>query len=328
MKTAALAAAVLSLAAPAAPADVIDGASNTIMFGLDAAPATRSLKAPGLPGLRYDVVPRAQDPQPLIGVSLSAAGVVVHSAAGASAVTSSLFFTGSTTVPGAPFSLRDQRDGLVTLPAATRTVAVDPADPSGDALLLSARHVVLPSSNQVRGIHLIQDAAGEAVLVDYDFAGGPPRRTALGYTVPEGPAGGAVVASSDGRAWVALATATEVALFELGDLAGQGPLQPELLGTLPVADSFDPGSTHLGIIAVLIGLQAQPRPSLSIQEGNRLRLWVHDGEAFQLADEQGLPPGVSGLMEEDGLFYYFVSQGSLWRGVVGGGPGSPVNLGH
>ena len=48
----------------------------------------------------------------------------------------------------------------MTLPAAVRTLAVDPSDPGGGAFLLSASHVVLPSNNQVRGINLVRDASG------------------------------------------------------------------------------------------------------------------------------------------------------------------------
>ena len=329
MRPATLAAAILTIVAPSVRAQGIDGTSNTIMFSLDGAPATELLKAPGLPWMRYDVVARPQNPQSLIGVSLSAAGLAVHSGAGGSApVTTSLFFAGTGAVPGAPFTLRDQRSGLVTLASAARTLAVDPSDPAGDAVLLSASHVVLPSNNQVRGINLVRDASGEAVLVDYDFAGGAPRRTRLGYTAPLGSTRGSVAASGDGHAWATLACETGVALFDLGDLAGQGPLQPALRGTLPVSASFDPDSTHLGIIAVLIALQVEPQPSISIQEDNDLRLYVHEGDAFRLVAEQSLPPDTSGLMEEEGIFYYFVSQGVLWRGVVGGGPGTVVILGH
>ena len=67
------------------------------------------VKAPGLPWMRYDVVPRLQNPQPLIGVSHSAAGLVVHSGGGGSApVTTSVFFADAGAVANAPFTLRDQ----------------------------------------------------------------------------------------------------------------------------------------------------------------------------------------------------------------------------
>lgn len=333
MKPATLAAVILATAAPSARA-AIDGTSNTIMISEIVAPgpATELVKAPGLPWMRYDVVARLQNPQPLIGVSHSAAGLAVHSGVGGSApLTTSLFFAADGTVANAPFTLRDQRSGLLTLPSAVRTVAVDPADPSGGAYLLSASHVVLPANNRVRGINLIRDAAGEAVLVDYDISGGPPRRTPLGLTAPLGSTKGRVVASTDGRAWATFPYESGLALFALGNLAGTGPLEPALLGTLPVTASFDPDSTHLGIIAILIGLLVEPAPSLSIQEGNRLRLYAHDGDEFRLLAEQTLVPGAEGLMEDEGnwiFYYYFISEGVLWRGVVGGGPGTLVNLGH
>jgi hypothetical protein len=330
MKPAVLAAVILVTATPSVHA-ILDGTSNTIMFGeLKAgAPAAQFLKAPGLPWMRYDLVPRVQAPQPLVGVSHSAAGLAVHSGGGASKrVTTLVFFIGGVPVVNAPFTLRDQDSGLVTLPSATRTLAVDPSDPSSEAVLLSASHVALPGTNEVRGVHFVRDASGEAVLVDYDFAGGPPRRTPLGYTAPIGSNKGSVVASAGGGAWAALASSGGIALFELGDLAGPGALQPRLVDTLPVSASFDPESTHLGIIAILIGLVAEPAPSISVQEGSRLRLYVHDGAAFRVAGEQGLAPGARGIIEDQGIFFYYLSQGTLWRGVVGGGPGTVVNLGR
>ena len=119
--------------------------------------------------------------------------------------------------------------------------------------------------------------------MDYDFNGGLPRRTPLGLTAPLGSTKGSVVASADGHAWATFPYQDGIALFDLGDLAGPGPLQPALLGTLPVSASFDPDSTHLGIIAILIGLVVEPAPSISIQEGNRLRLYAHDGDELPAA---------------------------------------------
>jgi hypothetical protein len=332
MKPAALAAVMLVTTAPGLrAAGITDGTSNTIMFTerYPNAPAAQFLKAPGLPWMRYDLVPRAQGSQRLIGVSHSAAGLAVHSGGGASEGVSTLvFFLGGIPVGNAPFTLRDRDSGQVTLPSAGRAVAVDPSDPSGRAVLLSAGHVALPATNEVRGVHFLRDASGEAVLVDYDLADGTPRRTPLGITPPIGSTKGSVVAATGGRAWATVASPGGVALFELGDLAGPGALQPRLLDTLPVGASFDPESTDLGIIAVLIGLVAEPAPSISVQEGSRLRLYVHEGAAFRLAGEQGLAPGARGIIEEEGIFFYYLSQGTLWRGVVGGGPGSVVNLGR
>jgi hypothetical protein len=330
MKPVTLAAVMLATtAASSAGANVIDGTSNTIMFSVAGAPAMELLKAPGLPWMRYDVVPRIQSAQPLIGVSHSAAGLAVHSGAGGSApVTTSVFFAGAGAMVNTPFSLRDQRSGFVTLPSAARTLAVDPIDVGGSAVLLSASHVVLPSNNQVRGVNLIRHASGEAVLVDYDFTGGPPRRTPLGLTAPLGSTKGSVVASANGHAWATLSHEDGVALFDLGSLAGPGPLQPALLETLPVSASFDPDSTHLGIIAILIGLVVEPAPSISIQEGNQLRLYVHAADALRLHAEQTVTPGARGLIEEEGIFYFFTTGGVVWRGVVGGGPGAVVNLGR
>jgi hypothetical protein len=84
MKLAILAAVILATAAPTMRADVLDGTSNTVIFSVVGAPAAELLKAPGLPWMRYDGVPRLQNPRPLIVVSHSAAGLAVHSGAGGS----------------------------------------------------------------------------------------------------------------------------------------------------------------------------------------------------------------------------------------------------
>ena len=106
-KPAALAAVILATAASGARAEAaIDGTSNTIMVS-ELAPATERVLAPGLPWMRYDVLARLQGPQPLIGVSHSAAALAVHSGnGGAAPVTTSLFFAGAGAAGNAPFTLR------------------------------------------------------------------------------------------------------------------------------------------------------------------------------------------------------------------------------
>ena len=85
---------------------------------------------------------------------------------------------------------------------------------------------------------------------------------------------------------------------------------------------FDPDSTHLGIIAILIGLVAQPAPAVSYQRGDEVIVSVLDGGAFRTVARQTLPPDASGLIEPEGIFwaYYilpFIEQENLYRPAVG-----------
>ena len=68
----------------------------------------------------------------------------------------------------------------------------------------------------------------------------------------------------------------------------------------------------------------QPVPSLSVQEGDQLKLFALEGEEFRLVAQQALPAGARGVMADDGIFYFFQAQGVLWRGVVGRGPESAI----
>src|SRR5262245_33005254 len=180
----------------------------------------------------FEVVAKA-GAQPLIGVSHSVAGTAIHSGAGGGAnLTTSLFRTGGGAAANPPYVLKDLRTGQVTAPAAVRTVALDPTEPS--SVLLDASHVVL-TNGQFRALALAGRAGGEVVLVDFDVAGGAVRRTPLGFTPPIGSNKGSFVGTSDGHVWAAFASTGVIRLFDLGDLSATGPLQPVVKQTLSVA---------------------------------------------------------------------------------------------
>ena len=271
---------------------------------------------PGAPWTALEVISKPGAP-PIIGVSHSANGVVVHAgAAGSGNLTSALFRAGGTPVPNAPYALRDLRTGQITQPVAVRTIALDPGEPP--PVRLDASHVQRPS--QLRAVVVVQRASGEVLLVDHDFNGGPVRRTPLAFTPPIGSNKGSFTATPDGHVWAALASAHNIRLLDLGDLSATGPLAPVQSSALTLGEGFDPESTRVGIIAILIGLLRQPKPSISYQVGDEL--FVHglkNGE-LELVARQKVPEGASGLIEEDGSFYFllpYIEQDNLYRGFPG-----------
>ena len=322
----------LVAAAPTAGADsILDAAGGSVFVTSTAGTATvDSVRVPGGPLVALEVVGRTSNPPQIQRVSHSAGGLAMHSVGGGSAaLTTSLFRSGAAAVPNPPFVLRDPRTGLTLSPASVRTIALDPAEPAGSTVLLDAGHVLVPGTGPPRGLVLVRRASGEAVLVDFDFAGGPVRRTPLGYTPPIGSNKGSFVGSPDGRVWASLASPGGIRLFDLGDISAPGALQPVPAGTLAVGAGFDPRSTHLGIIAILIGLVAQPQPSLSYQVGDELFLSAFDGAAFRPLGRQTIPAGASGLMQEDSVYFFilpYIEQDNLYRGVgdtisaIGGRP--------
>jgi hypothetical protein len=76
----------------------------------------------------------------------------------------------------------------------------------------------------------------------------------------------------------------------------------------------------VGIIAILIGLLRQPKPSVSYQVGDEVFLHGLKGGELELVARQRLPEGASGLIEEDGAFYFllpYIEQDNLYRGFPG-----------
>jgi hypothetical protein len=267
--------------------------------------------------VRREIVRQAASVAPIIGVSHSSSGLGVHFGAGGSApLTTALFRNGGGSVGNAPYRLLDPRTGVSWAPAAVRTIVLDPSEPAGSTVLQDAGHVVLPRGAQYRGLALMTRAGGEVVVADFDFAGGPVRRTPLGFTPPIGSNKGSFTVSPAGSVWAAITSPDGVRLFDLGDLSATGALQPVQLAMIGVETGWEGTSARMGIIAILIGLVAEPAPAVSFQTGNELVTLVLDGTRFREVRRQALPAGAQGLIEEEGIFYYllpFIEQENLYK---------------
>ena len=125
----------------------------------------------------------------------------------------------------------------------------------------------------------VRSASGEVLLMDQSAAT-PIRVTALGVQIPcvaprcsftDGTSNTVLVAEfaeSGHDVYTALSTIDGIRLLSLGDLAATGPLAPAPLASIAAEAGFDPASTRLGIIAVLIGLLVDPNvPAVSYVVG-------------------------------------------------------------
>lgn len=282
--------------------------------------------------VRLEVLPASPHGMPIQQISHSSRALGVHAGAGGSApLTTALFRYDTAEASSGPFLLRDTRTRQVRKPSSVRTVALDPMDPG--ATLLDASHLLMPRGGQVRALALVQRSSGEAMLLDYDPAGGPVRRTPLGFTPPIGSNKGSFTAAPDGRVWAALAATGSIRLFDLGDLSAEGPLQAEQKATLAPGAGFDPDSTRLGIIAILIGLLPEPAPTVSYQQDGELVAAVLDHASFRTVARESLPAGAQGLMEDEGLFLFFyllpyIEQGHVFKTVSGTDPEPIMTIGR
>jgi hypothetical protein len=313
---------VLAAAGAAAGADLsLDAAGGTVyVTAIDGSQAVEDVHAPDGRHLRLEVIPTGASPQPIHRISHTHLGLAVHAGAGGSAPLTTALFRQDSAGSLGTYVLRDPGTGAITRPSAVRTVVLDPGDPG--AALLDASHVLLPQGGPLRALALVRRSAGEAILLDYDVAGGPVRRTPLGFTAPLGSTKGSFVAGPDGQVWAAVASPGGIRLFDLGGLSSTEALEPAQKAVIAGGAGFDPGSTRLGIIAILIGLVAQPAPAVSYQRGDELIVSVLEGEALRTVVRQALPSDALGLMADEGLFSFFyllpyIEQENLYRGVVG-----------
>jgi hypothetical protein len=152
--------------------------------------------------------------------------------------------------------------------------------------VLDTDFLMLPYIEQenVYRVSLARSAGGQALLVDQSLAT-PMRVTPLGFTPPIGSNKGSYTATPDGSVWGAFSSAQGVRVYDLGDLEQPGPLAPELLQAEPMGAGFDPGSVQMGIIAILIGLLAEPTPAISFADvadgtSNTL-MFGWDGDSFE-----------------------------------------------
>src|SRR5262245_46955374 len=108
----------------------------------------------------------------------------------------------------------------------------------------------------------LRGGAGQALLLD-QAGGSAPRLTPLGFTPPIGSNKGSYTVTPEDSTWAAFASSEGIRVFELGDLEAPGPLAPAQRDAIAIGD-LDPGSVQMGIIAILIGVVAEPRPALFI----------------------------------------------------------------
>ena len=327
MKSTFTVALVLSAAASLAGADVtLETVGGTLYAtSIDGARAVDRVRTADGRELAVEVLSQGANQLPIQGISHSRAGLVVHTGLGGSApLTSALFrqgVQGGSTVT----VLRDSVTGAITRPSSLRVVVLDLAD----FALIDAGHFVMPDGTP-RAWALLRRTSGEVVLVDYDFAGGPVRRTPLGFVAPIGSNKGSVVANGDGHLTVAVASAIRIDFTDLliSSFAPAGPPR-----TLTPGEGFRPESTRLGIIAILIGLITKPAPAVSYQVEDELRVDVLDGNGFRTVARQTIPADASGLMEPEGLFefYYllpYIEQDNLFRAAAGLGAEPIMSVGH
>jgi hypothetical protein len=140
---------------------------------------------------------------------------------------------------------------------------------------------------------LVRRASGAVVLMDRTD-GRPWRATPLGFTFPTGATLGSYTSSEDRHAYGAFSREGLIRVVDLGDLSVPGPLAPEVLDSIQVGAGFDPSSTRMGIIAILIGLLTEHVPAVFyFQDGNTIVLGF-DGTEFRPV----------GFLEEEGIFYF------------------------
>jgi hypothetical protein len=108
---------------------------------------------------------------------------------------------------------------------------------------------------------------------------------------PGQPVYGDYTATPDDHAWGAFSTASGIRVYDLGDLEQPGPLAPVLKEAEPADAGFVPQRTEMGIIAILIGLLAEPRPSIaltSVTDGtSNTMMFAWDGTRFTSVVENG-----------------------------------------
>jgi len=139
---------------------------------------------------------------------------------------------------------------------------------------------------------LVRSPDGRIALRDRS-AGSPLRTTPLGFSYPSGSTFGSYTAAPDGHVWAAVSMAQGLRVYDLGDLTQPGPLAPVLIEAGAVEEDVVPEQTQMGIIAVLIGLLVEPRPSLaltSVTDGtSNTIMFAFDGRHFTsvVQDEDG-----------------------------------------
>jgi hypothetical protein len=327
-----LAVAVLAAATTAAHAETtLDAVGGTLYAtAIDGARAHVTVRTSDGRTAAYDVVPQTASPAPIVSISHTRLGTAVAVSDGTSNTILFAFFrAGAPAGPSAPVVLKDAQTGAVTKPSVVRTIVVDPSDPG--TTLITAALVAFPGG-QTRAVGFLRRSSGEAVLLDYDLAGGTIRRTPLGFTPPIGSNKGSFTAAPDGALVTALAYPGGARVTTFSDILIAPVVTPGAPLIVNASGGWDPTSVRVGIIAILIGLQAQPVPALSFRVGDDLVLRALDGGAGREVARATVPPQASGLMEEEGILYYYIlpyiEQDNVYRGTVGQGAGPILSAGH
>jgi hypothetical protein len=140
---------------------------------------------------------------------------------------------------------------------------------------------------------LLRTQSGALVLLDATD-GTPLRATSLGFAYPTGSTWGSYTSSADRHAYGAFSNGAGIRVIDLGDLSVPGPLAPVALDSIAAGAGFDPSSTQMGIIAILIGLLTEHVPAVFYVQGGQTVVLAFDGTKFRPA----------GLLPEEGIFYF------------------------
>jgi hypothetical protein len=140
---------------------------------------------------------------------------------------------------------------------------------------------------------LVRKLSGAMLLLD-STDGMPVRTTPLGFIYPSGSTWGSYTSSSDRHAYGAFSRTGTIRVVDLGDLSVPGPLAPVVLDSIELGAGFNPASTRMGIIAILIGLLTEQRPAV---------FYVEDGQTFVLGFD-GTEFRPVGLIEDQGIWFF------------------------
>jgi hypothetical protein len=142
-------------------------------------------------------------------------------------------------------------------------------------------------------LSVVRKRSGALVLLD-STPGTAVRATPLGFSFPSGTTWGSYTSSADRHAYGAFSRSGAIQVVDLGDLSRPGPLAPVLFDAIRPGAGFDPASTRMGIIAILIGFQAAQVPAVFYVQGGQTVVLALDGTAFRPV----------GFLPEEGIFYF------------------------
>jgi hypothetical protein len=153
---------------------------------------------------------------------------------------------------------------LLAVLALALALASAPADAARPRQLQVVAHdtitIETPSGDMLWRLTALRAPAGQMLLMDQS-ASTPARVTPLGLTFPTGSTWGSFAADDDGTLYIALCTPSGGEVVSADSFVLQGPLAVEHLGSISM-EGLDPASARLGIIAIMIGVVAEPQPAL------------------------------------------------------------------